>query len=368
METPKAMSFWTKQLTIIILVLTASQSAFSQTDKVDLFIKNKMKEKKIVGLQLAIIKNNKIVMTGNYGLANVQDSVPVDVNTVFPINSMTKAFTGVAVMQLVEEGKINLQYPVSAYLDSLPATWQNVTIQQIASHISGIPNIFDDEANMIAGSYEASWEKVKVLPNDFKPGEQFSYNQTNYLLLGKIIEKVSGMSFQDYISKNQFEKTGMLNTTKAGFCDFYDVAKHSARCYTYFRNDNLTNLYEVFPSNVRTAAGMYSTAKEIAQWVIALQGKQLLKKEEMLTTLWTPAILNNGKTSGFGDILNGYAIGWLTVTRPKLPAYASVGGGRSALFIYPKENLSIIVLTNLQGATPEDFIDDIANLYINGNK
>jgi CubicO group peptidase (beta-lactamase class C family) len=79
-------------------------------------------------------------------------------------------------------------------------------------------------------------------------------------------------------------------------------------------------------------------------------------------------VLNNGKTEGFGNLLNGYAIGWFAVTRPNHPAVASVGGGRSAIFIYPKENLSIIVLTNLQGASPENFIDDIAKYYFDKNK
>jgi CubicO group peptidase (beta-lactamase class C family) len=348
-----------------ILFCAISTLIFAQkTDYVDNFIKQKINEKKIVGLQLVVIQNGKIVKTGNYGFANLQDSIPVDSNTIFTINSITKAFTGVAIMQLVEEGKVELQSPISKYIDSLPLPWRNVTVRQLASHISGIANIMDSDANLIAENADKSWEKVQTQPNEFIAGEQFSYNQTNYLLLGKIIEKISGMSFQDFIIKRQFEKVRMLNTIRAGFRDFYDVVNHSARGYNYFRNGNISNISpEVFPPFLRTAAGIQSNASELANWIIALQRLQLLKKKETLSEMWTPSFLNNGKTEGFGDMLNGYAIGWFVVTRPDHPAVATVGGGRSAIFIYPKENLSIIVLTNLQGASPESFIDEIAKYY-----
>ena len=89
-------------------------------------------------------------------------------------------------MQLVEVGKLNLSAPVSAYLNDLPDTWKTVTVQQLLSHTSGIPDIVDEETNIIVPeSEEASWAKVKTLPIDFKPGEKFRYNQTNYLLLGR---------------------------------------------------------------------------------------------------------------------------------------------------------------------------------------
>lgn len=359
-----------KNLTSTILFCAISTLIFAQKiDRVDNYIKKKIDEKKIVGLQLAVIQNGKIVKTGNYGFANLQDSIPVDSNTIFTINSITKAFTGVAIMQLVEEGKVELQSPISKYIDSLPLPWRNVTVIQLASHISGIANIMDGDANLIAENADKSWEKVQTLPNEFTAGEQFSYNQTNYLLLGKIIEKISGMPFQNFIIKHQFEKVRMPNTIQAGFRDYYDVVNHSARGYNYFRNGNISNISpEVFPPFLRTAAGIQSTASEMANWIIALQSFQLFKKKETLSEMWTPSLLNNGKTEGFSDMLNGYSIGWFTVTRPDHPAVATVGGGRSAIFIYPKENLSIIVLTNLQGASPENFIDEIAKYYFEKDK
>jgi CubicO group peptidase (beta-lactamase class C family) len=345
----------------ILFCLFATSPYAQRNDKLDLLIAKEMKERRITGLQLAIVKNGEIVKTGNYGFSNVQDSIRVDKNTIFTINSITKAFTGVAIMQLVEDGKIDLQAPISKYLDSLPLSWRHVTLRQLASNVSGIPNVMDGNANLIAESADESWKKVQTLPLEFKAGEQFSYNATNYVLLGKVIEKVSGMTFENFVRKRQFEKAGMKTTL---FGDFYDILNHSARGYTYFINGSLTNINpEVFPTFVRTAAGMQSTATEIAHWLIALQKLQLFNKKESLSEMWTPSVLSNGKTAGFGDLLNGYAIGWLTVTRPEHPAVASVGGGRSAIFVYPKENVSIVILTNLQGASPENFIDKIAKYY-----
>jgi CubicO group peptidase (beta-lactamase class C family) len=348
----------------IFLCAAGSQIFAQKGNNIDTFIMHKMKEKKITGLQLAVVKNGKIIKNGTYGFANIQDSIKVDQNTIFTLNSITKAFTGVAIMQLVEVGKMNLEAPISTYLDSLPASWQKVTIRQLASHISGIPNMMDGNAQLIAENAEKSWEKVQKLPNEFAVGEQFSYNQTNYTLLKKAIERVTGLSFEEFVKKEQFEKARMPKIAKYSFGDFYDLTPHAARGYTYFVNGSLSNINpEIFPAMTRAAAGMQSTAIDIANWLLALQNLQLLKKKESLNEMWTASKLKNGETAGFGDLLNGYGIGWLTVNRQNRPAVASVGGGRNALFVYPKEQLAIVILTNLQGASPENFIDKIAKYY-----
>ncbi|PWA09971.1 serine hydrolase [Flavobacterium laiguense] len=353
-----------KKLLFFVTVIISNYTIHAQTDSIDVFLKNEMQKRHIPGLQLAVVQNGKIVKLGNFGLSNLQDSIPVTKNTVFIINSITKAFTGVAIMQLVEAGKLNLSLPVSTYLYDLPDAWKTVTIQQLLSHTSGIPDIVDEETNIIAPEgEEASWAKVQTLPIDFKPGEKFRYNQTNYLLLGRIIDKLSNMSFTEFIVKEQLQKTGMINTTRAGFGGSKDVIAHSAREYR-FKKGKYTNMFFWLPPSLQAAGGMGATAKEMADWIIALQNKQLLKEQKSLTTLWTPALLNNGKTGGFDNLLNGYAAGWPTITREQHPAVAPVGGGRSALFVYPKDNLSIVVLTNLNGASPETFIDELAAFYI----
>lgn len=353
-----------KKTLLILLATFLFQEVFGQTDSIDVFIQKQMEKNKIPGLQLAIIRNGKIVKTGNYGYANLQDSIPVSNKTVFTINSITKAFVGVAIVQLMEEGKLKLESPISEYLNGLPESWRAVTVSQLLSHTSGLPDIVDEEeAVMIAGDPDQAWEKVIKMPNDFIPGEKFSYNQTNYLLLGLIINKVSGMSFQDFITKRQLEKVGMPKTITSGFGATKTIVANAASSYQFSRG-KLNNMFFSFPSFLQTAAGMSATAKEMADWVIALQNQQLFKEPLSLAVLWKPAILNNGATGGFSSLLNGYAAGWPVIKRAEHPAVAPVGGNRSAVFVYPNDDLSIVVLTNLSGAFPDKFIDELAGLFI----
>ncbi len=352
-----------RKVLVALLIFSCNYTAFGQADSIDVFVQNKMQQRKIPGLQLAIVRHGKIIKTGNYGLANVQDSIPVSNKTVFNINSITKAFAGVAILQLAEAGKLNLSAPVSTYLNGLPEAWRAVTVQQLLSHTSGIPDMVDEEAEMIAASAEASWQKVLAMPMDFTPGETFRYNQTNYLLLGRIIDTLSGIPFQEFITKEQLVKVGMPYTIRAGFGATKAVIPHAAAGYTY-RQGTLNNMFFSFPPALQAAAGMSATAKEIADWVIALQSQQLLKKKESLDSLWKPALLNNENTGGFSRQLNGYAAGWPIVARNEHPAAAAVGGARSAVFVYPQDGLSIIVLTNLMGGSPEAFIDELAGFFI----
>ncbi|WP_190242561.1 serine hydrolase [Hymenobacter lapidiphilus] len=298
----------------------------------------------------------------------MQDSVPVTTQTPFFLNSITKAFVGVAAMQLVEAGQLDLTAPVGRYLPELPATWHPVTVRQLLTHTSGLPDILPEDALVTENNEKAAWTQVQTQPLDFPAGQQFAYNQTNYLLLGRLIDKLSSQPFAQFIQQRQLEVVGMSRTSIG---DAHDVLTRGARGYTYtqyvdgqrHRSPQLRNLFEVFPPSLRPAAGMSSTAKEIANWLVALQQGKLLQPQSLLT-LWTPGLLTDGSQRGFGGKLTGYALGWPTVSRPEHPAVAPVGGGRSAVFLYPQDELAIVVLTNLQGANPERFVDALAACYL----
>lgn len=336
-------------------------------DEIDDFIKSEMTKRKIPGLQLAIVQNKQIVKTSSYGLANIEDDVAVDNDTLFSINSITKAFTGVALMQLVEAGKLDVSEKIAAYLPNLPATWQDRTIKQLMSHTSGLPAILANDIGKLISDKgpDAAWKLVQTLPNEFSAGSQYKYNQTNYIVIGKIIAKITNTTFVDFIRENQLHKVDMKRTEYAGFSNLNNAIKHSARRYSYYYNQQLSNMKtEEYSAMLYPAVGMSSTASELANWIIALQNNILLKKQSSFKTLWTPAVLANGRTQGFNNVLNGYALGWPVVVREQHPAAAPSGGNRAAFFIYPEDNLSIIVLTNLVGGAPDQFIDDIAGFYI----
>jgi CubicO group peptidase (beta-lactamase class C family) len=368
-----------RALAALALILAPASPAGAQAgapDSVDAYVRGEMAKRRIPGLQLAVVHHGRIAHLAAFGVANVQDAVPVTGSTRFTINSATKAFVGVAVMQLAERGRLDLDAPVSRYLDSLPASWQRVTTRQLLTHVSGLPNIMDNNTGeLVAKGEAAARAKVQTMPLEFAPGEQYSYNQTNYLLIGRVIDKVSGVPFTRFIADEQLRAVGMPNTLDAGFRDSRDVIAHGARGYTFFRftpegmkrSDTLANVFEEFPPSLRTAAGMSSTAEELARWIIALQGGRLLKKES-LATLWTSARLNNGSLAGFGGLLDGYGLGWPVSSRSEHRVVAAVGGARSAFFIYPDDDLAVVILTNLQGGFPESMMDDVARFYIPGFK
>jgi CubicO group peptidase (beta-lactamase class C family) len=358
------MNTYLKIVLITLLIFSFNTSVFGQTDNVDIFIQNQMQQRRIPGLQLAIVRHGKIIKTGNYGLANLQDSIAVSDKTVFTINSITKAFVGVAIVQLMEAGKLRLDAPISQYLTNIPDAWKPITVKQLLSHTSGIPDIVNEEESvLINDDPEEAWKMVIQMPNEFKTGEKFNYNQTNYLLLGRIINNLSGMPFQEFITREQLKKVGMPKTIASGFGATKAVIAHSACSYQY-RKGVLSNMFFSFPPFLQTAAGMSSTATELANWVIALQGMQLLKQSSSLKELWAPAILNDGTTAGFSRLLNGYAAGWPVIKRTNHPALAPVGGNRSAIFVYPNDDLTIVILTNLSGAFPDGFMDELAGFFI----
>lgn len=339
---------------------------------VSALMRSKMRERQIPGLQIAVIHHGTIVMHGAYGTADLQHSVPVTDQTLFSIASITKAFAGVAIMQLVEEGKLSLDDPLSRYLPDVPSTWAAIPIHRLLTHTSGIPDIIDPRTGKLAGDSdpEAFISKANQLPMEFTPGERFRYNQTNYLLLSKIIEKVSGKPFTQFVTERQFTVAEMQHTCFAGFSD---IVTNRAQPYGLRHHringsniDTLANIfYESVPALV-AGNGINTSAAQIANWIIALQHRQLLKTDASLTALWTPGVLNNGRHGGFGGALTGYALGWPIAERIEHPVYAPIGGNWAAVFVYPDDDLSIVILTNREGAHPETFIDEVAAYFVPG--
>lgn len=356
-------------LLIFITILSNQLLSQNASDSIDIFVKDKMTQMKIPGLQLAIIKNGKLEKLSNYGFANLEHQVPTNSKTTFSINSMTKAFVGVAIMQLQEQGKLKVDDPISLYISDIPNEWKSITLKQLLSNTSGLPNNIDEKEQVLGnGIEEKNWELVKTLPMEFKPGERFSYNQTGYYILGKVITKLSRQHFTKFIEENQFKPCNMIATQ---FGDSDDIIPNNAGSYStiintdgkWINDGKLHNAFATFPVFFRTATGIISTSEDLSKWLIALQNGKLLQNKNSIQQLFTSVKLNDGHIDGFNKLTNGYALGWPTVDREDHPAAAPVGGMRSALFLYPKDNLSIVVLTNLQGSNPEWFIDEIAGYY-----
>lgn len=330
----------------------------SVEDQVNRYLQSEMRDRGIPGMQLAVVKRGKIVMLKSFGLAELPHSIPVTNRSVFSINSATKSFTGVAIMQLVEQGKLDMAAPVSRYIHDLPVPWQGVTITQLLNHTSGIPDIINQQTSRLAtdGGPEAAWQQVQKMPMDFAPGERFSYNQTNYLLLGKIIDQLSGQPFAQFIQQRQFDAVGMRQT---GYGDIHDVIADKAPSYRLDANaKTLKPVIDDFPAFLRTGAGINTTAENLARWIIALQEGSLITPAG-LTQMWQRGHFNDGKAAP-------WASGWPAIRDREYRAVAGIGGMRSAFYIYPDNDLAIVILTNLAGASPEQMIDVVASYYLPG--
>ncbi|MCC7702954.1 beta-lactamase family protein [Janthinobacterium sp. GW460P] len=342
-----------------VVAASASQQRSSHAQQeIAAFVRSEMQERQIPGLQLAVIQHGKVVLKRNFGLASLQYQVPVTDASLFSINSATKAFAGVAVMQLVQEGKVDLSAPIGQYLTGLPSAWQAVTVTQLLNHTSGLPDVLDQRRGKLVGPQPddaaAAWTAVQALPVEAAPGQRYRYNQTNYVLLAQLIERQSGQPFTGFIRQRQFEVAGMRHS---GFGDAKDVVANKASSYVLDRGGKgYRNVIEDFPVFMRAGAGINSNAGELTNWLVALQSGRLLAPDS-LKRLWQPTSLNDGKPAP-------WALGWPTIGRDGHRAVAGIGGGRSAFYVYPDDGLAVIILSNLAGGQPEQLIDTIAGFYI----
>jgi CubicO group peptidase (beta-lactamase class C family) len=299
-----------------------------------------------------VVRQGRIELLEELGFANVEHQVSVSKDSVFSVNSMSKAFTGVAVMQLVEAGELDLSAPVSTYLKDLPEHWRSITVRQLATLTSGVPEMMaytadNDVALLGDGTEEGAWQAAYGLPMEYPTGRGYAYTQTNYALLGRIIQHLSGKTFGEFVAEHQFGVAGMANTR---FATDQDIVPNRADTYMNINahGDSAGRVFRShlnWPAVLHPAAGLHSTAEDLAKWLIALQGGKLLKEKSSLETLWARNALPDGRPGIWGI---GWIIGQSSAGRVPAPG----GGAKAQMAIYP-EGLAIVLLTNLLGAFRE---------------
>src|SRR5215831_5091270 len=175
----------------------------AQADRIDDYIKSQMQEQHIPGLSVAVVKEGRVISAKGYGLANVELNVPATAKTVYHLASITKQFTAAAIMLLVQDGKLGLDDKISRYLENTPANWQAVTVRQLLTHTSGIKDHLNEmSAHTENGTTPADMVAVLGdLPLNFTPGSNAFYSNTGYLVLGMIIQKVSGKSYDEFMTE-----------------------------------------------------------------------------------------------------------------------------------------------------------------------
>ena len=322
-----------------IAALACAQDLATQADR---YVQSWVRDSQFRGVVL-IAKDGQPLLRKGYGLANAEWNIPNSPETKFRLGSITKQFTAVAVLQLAENGKLKLEDPVKTHYADAPAAWDKITIHHLLNHTSGIksytglPGFFAKQSR----DRRTPTEIVKLtqdMPLDFEPGEKFAYNNTGYVLLGAVIEKASGQSYESYLRQNIFEPLGMADS---GYDSFRAILPSRATGY----NPDGTHADYLDMSLPHAAGSLYSTVDDLLKWNQALATEKLLTKES-LAKMTTPSSPRENKYA-YGlviDELKGH----------RIHAHGGdINGFSTFLSRFPDDGITIAVLGNQSNPAPE---------------
>ena len=328
----------------------------------DRIISSEFKAEEPGGVAL-VTRKGEVVYRKAFGMANVELGVPMGEEMVFNIGSITKQFTAVAVLQLMEQGKLSLQDEVTKYLPDYPVGGQKITVENLLTHTAGIPASAPEAMTSLQGRKDlVSLREViatfKSRPLDFTPGTRWGYSNNGYMLLGAIVEKVSGVSYPEYLEKNIFKPAGMTQTL---FGDDQIIIKNRAASYVYSRAESrFLNAINDKVETAYSAGAIQSTAGDLFRWNRALHSHRLIKKES-LEKAQTEYKLPGGKRTHYGY---GWFIGNIQGS-PLVEHGGNMGGFMSHAIYLPREDVFVAVLYNFRAARlPEFLAGDLAALAI----
>ncbi|TMO81941.1 hypothetical protein CWC16_02080 [Pseudoalteromonas sp. S3776] len=332
------------QVFLISLIYLASTPVFSGVhsqdnkdalvDKLNLIL-SKQKEDQ-PGVSVLVKKNNEIIYQLSKGLANKDKNYPIRSHTGFRIGSISKPFTALAIMQLVEQKKVSLDDHITKYIQGLPTDWKDITIKHLLSHRVYISDDFFSDSNLNLANLSTNQDVIKFISsNKIKVKSQTFdkaiYCNSCYVLLAEVIAKVSGVSFSDYLSDNIFIPANMKNS--------YIVEKG----VTIKPNDalNYAKTESFFGINQYTTGAMaqVSSIEDLDNFIVALKEGKIISQKSL--NLMTKVHSDAGDDGTFGL---GWIIGW-----GEQPFYSHGGsqdGYQTELFFHPKYDLEIIILTN----------------------
>lgn len=333
--------------------------ACAQTSSsVDNLVQKQINDKKIVGASVAVVRDGKILTLKGFGYENIENKIPATENTRFAIGSLTKQFTAAGVMLLVEDGKVKLDDAVGKYLPALPEKWRGVTVRQLLNQTSGIKNYTAVEPPLEpTREYkpEEIISRVADQPLEFAPGTKWAYSNTNYFLLGLLIEKISGASYAQFMRQRIFEPLKMTETfvNEKGL-----QLKNRAAGYESGKEGFQTTA-QTDPSLPFAAGAIISTAADLIKWDAVLTNDKLLKRRS-LDEIFTAGKLTDGSKTRYGMGWIVSKIGGIDLTSHN----GSTRGFNSNITRFPSEKLTVIVLLNSSGTQAEKLAFDIAGLYL----
>ena len=313
------------------------------------------------GAAVIVRRGGKTLFRRGYGLANLELGVKVEPDMVFRLGSITKQFTAVSILMLAEEGKLSLQDEIGKYLPEFPTAGKKVTLENLLAHTSGIKSYTDMEEWLQMWRKDMTPQEIiamsKDKPFEFNPGERWRYDNTGYVMLGAVIEKVSGKSYEAFVRDRIFTPLGMSNS---GYDHTEKIIRRRASGYQKDNNGYINAPY-LSMTQPYAAGSLFSSVDDLAVWNDAIFSGKLLKKES-LERAFAPFKLANGESTGYG-------CGWFI---SDLRGHRTIehGGGINGFTTYalalPDDNVYIAVLTNsaIEGRTPEPRAVRIAELVL----
>jgi D-alanyl-D-alanine carboxypeptidase len=294
------------------------------------------------GASLLAVYHNRVVLRRGYGLAQVGPARPVEPATIFRIGSMTKQFTAVAVLQLVAAGKLRLDARLETVLPNTPPAWRDITIEQLLNHTSGLaagteqPDSLDGVPRTVAELLELSQSPPLVFP----PGTNWAYSNTGYIVLGAVIERVSGLRYPTYV-KQRIAAPAALHVT--GYDAGEDSSANRARGYVVQADDTVKSAGFLHMSQVFSAGALTSNVDDLWQWERQLAGGHLVS-HGLLERAWSSTQLPDGRQTGYG-------FGWFSSEIAGHVTHehgGAINGFSSYALAVPDEQLYVFVLTNRQ--------------------
>lgn len=324
--------------TLTLLALAAPLLA----DEIDDVVEARMKAQGIPGLTVAVQRDGQIVKRKGYGLASVELKAPATEDTIYEIGSITKSFTATLIMDLAEEGRIDLDVSILTYLPDLPEAWKHVTVRHLLNHTSGIKSYTSvgDFVKLTRNDHTPA-EIVKLISNaplEFEPGAKWVYNNTGYYLLGMIAEKVTGNSFARELSERILKPLGMSRTRPS---NPNGIIPNRSEGYAKLFG-LLLNRDPITPTSAFSAGFLVSNVDDMLKWASA-QSEDTILSSESRAAMTRPTRLSDGADRPYG-------FGW--VVQAEFGHRHVIHGGGTAGFstlvsIYPDDKLTIVVLSNL---------------------
>mgnify|MGYP000247624911 CR=1 FL=1 len=344
-------------LSIIGSLFFSTINAQSLESKIDNILSNQFKSNE-TGVSALVAKDGKVIYRKAFGKANLELDVDMTSENVFEVGSITKQFTSVAILMLLEEGKLSLEDDITKYVPDYPTDGNKITIHNLLTHTSGIKNYTSMPSFGKVMTIDESPLKFinffKNEPLDFKPGEKYAYSNSGYFLLGYIIEKASGMSYSKFIKERIFDKIGMSSS-------YY--GSHSKliknRASGYQKRGEYSNAVYISLTLPYAAGSIMSTVDDMLKWQTAIT-TDVFVKEATIDKAFTNYTLNNGDKINYGygwslDELNGVS----TIEHGgAIPGYLSMG-----VFV-PSKNVYVIVFSNCGCQSPTNTALKIAALAI----